>query len=105
MYVKTRLPVYEGDGLIHGAPAPGRVAAAWSDVEGIRDIRGLETRARQLRGETLARLLRQFVAWARRRLSDSRSAALDEYLSRATSLADVERRLREVERNGSFLPG
>jgi len=100
MYVKNKLPLYEGDGFIHAGPA-----ACPADPRVPESLRDLERRARKLRGETIARLSAQAVAWVRRRLLYSRDAAIDEYLSHASSLADVERRLREIERNGSFLPG
>lgn len=103
MYVKNKLPIYEGDGFIHAGPAVG--AADSLAAEAPRGIRDLERQARKLRAETVARLIAQAAAWVQQRFLYSRNAAVDEYLSRATSLADVERRLREIERNGSFLPG
>jgi hypothetical protein len=106
MYVKNGLPAYEGDGFIHaGLAAGGAVNPPIDDANAGRGIRELEQQARRMRGEAVAALLGKFIAWLRRKAMQSRSAALDEYLSRSTSLADIERRLREVERNGSFLPG
>lgn len=106
MYVKDRLPVYEGDGFIHaGLPAHSTVNSPGRQAKRAPGIRDPEGEAWRLRGEVIADLLCKCAAWARRKALQSRSAALDEYLSHSTSLADIERRLREVERNGSFLPG
>jgi hypothetical protein len=97
--------MYEGDGFIHAGPAASAANPRACDTQGGRGIRDLEGEAWRLRGEVIADLLGKFVAWIRRKALESRSAALDEYLSHSTSLADIEHRLREVERNGGTLPG
>lgn len=105
MYVRNRLPMYEGDGFIHAGLTAGRAPDPTRSGEGRRRVRDPEGEAWRLRGEFIADLLGKLVAWVRHKAMQSRSAALDDYLSRSTSLADIERRLRQVERNGSFLPG
>lgn len=105
MYVKNRIPMYEGDGFIHATLPAGGANSPMRKPESGHWIRDLELQARKMRGEVVAELLGKFVAWVRRKALESRSAALDDYLSRSTSLADIERRLREIERNGNFLPG
>lgn len=106
MYVKNRMPMYEGDGFIHAGPTASNAAnPPTRKPENSPGIGEIEHQARKMRGEVIAELIGNFVAWVRRKALESRSAALDDYLSHSTSLADIERRLREVERNGSFLPG
>jgi len=106
MYAKNRMPMYEGDGYIHAGPAAGSAAnPPVQRPEHASETRNLEQQARRMRGEVVAELLGNLIAWLQRKAAESRSAALDDYLSHSTSLADIERRLREIERNGSFLPG
>lgn len=105
MYVRNGLSMYEGDGFIHAGLTAGRAVDPMHKAESRRRIGDPEGEAWRLRGELIADFLGKLVAWARRKVLESRSAALEEYLSHSTSLADIERRLREVERNGSFLPG
>jgi hypothetical protein len=83
MKTKNRMPLYEGDGFIHAGDAVG-VSPRW---------------------EAMAELLSEFVDWIRTKSLFGQGSALDSYLARASSLADVERRLREVERDGRFFPG
>ena len=83
MKAKNRMPMYEGDGLIHSDLAAG-VSPRW---------------------EAVADLLGGFVGWIRAKSRHAQGSALDNYLARASSLADIERRLREVERDGRFFPG
>jgi len=83
MKTKNRMPMYEGDGFIHAGSVVG-VSPRW---------------------EAAAELLSGFAGWVRAKSLFGQGSALDNYLARASSLADVERRLREVERDGRFFPG
>ena len=95
MYARNRIPMYEGDGIIRQGPAvDARPDPQESPAEALP--RGhIEPRtAKPVR--SLGRLL----AWVRRKLQTD--SAIEEYLSRASSLADIERLLRKAERESYF---
>jgi hypothetical protein len=83
MKIRNRMPMYEGDGFIHAGSATA-VSSRW---------------------EAVADLLGGIAGWMHKKSQRARSNALDDYLARASSLADIERRLREIERDGRFFPG
>ena len=103
MYAKSRVPMYEGDGFIHSMQ--DRLPASRTNATAVSEHREIEPRARQLRSEALARLLRRLAAWLEKKIMRVRMSALENYLSRSSDLADVERRLRQAERDGRFFPG
>jgi hypothetical protein len=106
MYARNRIPLYEGDSFIHTSPAPGHWEPAPVDVaDAVPDLECIEQRARGLRSETLQDLLGRAIAWIGQKMRLARRSALEEYLSRSSNLADLERRLREAERDGRFPPG
>ena len=106
MYAKNRLPMYEGDGFIHTSPAPGHPQPAPPhDANIVLDLERVEQRARELRSKTLRGLLGRAFAWIGKKLQQARRSELEDYLSRSSNLADLERRLKEAEREGRFLPG
>ena len=83
MKVRNGTPMYEGDGFIHLD----------------------STTAAIHRWEAAAGMIGEFFAWAQGKFQGLRTSALDDYLARASSLADIERRLRQAEREGRFFPG
>jgi len=129
--VNARVPIYEGDGLLHDAleraarpatvrierrarierertaPAVETVAAAPTREE----IWEIERRARALRAEAIADLFsRLFRAVANvfraaeRSLYRAHQRDIEHYLAQATDNADLERRLRELERSPNLDP-
>jgi hypothetical protein len=105
MYAKNRLPMYEGDSFIHTSPAPSHLPAPVQDANVVLDLERVEQRARELRSKTLRGLLGRAFAWIGKKLQQARRSELEDYLSRSSNLADLERRLKEAEREGRFLPG
>jgi hypothetical protein len=102
MYAKNTVPQYEGDGYLHAGPAAG----VSPRVEPLHlDYVQIEQEARRLRSEALAEWLERLSGWLKLKLSRPRTTALEEYLSHSSSLADVERRLREAERDGRYFTG
>jgi hypothetical protein len=119
--MRLEAPLYEGDGLIR----PGPVVSDRSlSVRGETDmgaelvhrntipdaapseavdIAAIEARARALRAATIAawfaRLGERLNEW----LESARRRQAEEYLARAQSHAELEARLRELERRG-YLP-
>jgi len=103
MYAKNAVPLYDGDGYLHAGAASGgknrQAPPAWMDPIQV------EREAQRLRGEALAELLGSVYAWVKLKLSRLKTSELDDYLAGSTSLADVERRLRDAERNGRYFTG
>jgi len=103
MYAKNAVPLYDGDGYLHAGPVSGgrktEAAPVWIDPIQI------EREAQRLRGETMAELLGRIYAWVKLRFARLRTSELDRYLAGSTSLADVERRLRDAERSGRYFTG
>jgi len=86
--------MYEGDGIIRSGPK-------W---DGPGPEHGPETASARdgqpSKQPSLAHLFRELLGWARTKLRST--SALDDYLSRASSLADVERLLRKAESEKRF---
>lgn len=87
----ARVPIYEGDGLLRKAPAK---ATRPSRTEAER----VERRARELRAELIADLFSRLFRWIERSFWRARQRDLEHYLSQATDAADLERRMRALER-------
>jgi len=103
------LPLYEGDGYLrepgpYGARAESAAGnAAEHKTGGERsapDTLELQRKARELRADTLRAWFPKAAAWARDRIHYARMCEAERYLSQATDLADLERRLHEAERRG-----
>ncbi|MCS7100793.1 MAG: DUF3563 family protein [Burkholderiaceae bacterium] len=84
--------LYEGDGLIHAAPKARRAA----DRLGPAERQALAER----RAEVLRRMFPKLASWMKDRWQMARMTAVERYLSEATDVFDLERRIREVERRG-----
>jgi hypothetical protein len=106
-------PLYEGDSLLRSGPAFGSDAAEDTGAvvppvdpkrEGPRaEQRGeweIESQAHGLRATYAGELLRR--AWARLEawLEEARRSRDEAYLARSQNLADLESRLRKLERDG-----
>jgi hypothetical protein len=89
--MRTYYPLYEGDGYLHPARQSSGV-----------DSRAIETRARALRGETLKALLTRFGQWLETSLRPGPRRDVEAYLAQSTDHADLERRLRDVERKNQL---
>lgn len=111
--MNARVPIYEGDGLLrealeNAARKPAAERRAESPIEAFdpasEEIRAIERRAREMRAEVAAGMFSRFFGkvfgalgrWFER----AHQRDIERYLSKATDNADLERRLREVERTG-----
>jgi hypothetical protein len=63
----------------------------------------LERRARALRAAAIRSALVGFWAWVKRSTATARRRRAEEYLARAQSIAELETRLRKLERTGHLL--
>ncbi|HEY6862546.1 MAG TPA: DUF3563 family protein [Burkholderiales bacterium] len=92
--MRTTYPLYEGDGYL-------RTAARNEKPSGV-DTRAIEARARALRGETLKALVARFGQWLEASLRPGPRRDVEAYLAQSTDHADLERRLRDVERKNQL---
>jgi hypothetical protein len=109
--VKLATPLYEGDSIIRPGPT------AWADSVGevhdtadfvqrdsaSVDLAKIEARARVLRAAAVADYLARAWDWLGGQLDRARRRREEEYLARAQSLAELEDRLRKLERQGQLL--
>jgi hypothetical protein len=97
--MRITYPLYEGDGYLHFRAAPA--SARKPELSGT-DIRAIEARARALRRETVSALLTRFGQWLEARLRPGVRRDVETYLAQSTDHADLERRLRDVERKNQL---
>jgi hypothetical protein len=64
------------------------------------DTFGIERRARALRAAAVRSALVSFWSWVERLFETSRRRRVEGYLARAQSIAELEARLRKLERGG-----
>ena len=103
MYAKNNVPLYDGDGYLHAGPVSGAESRG-APLARLNYIE-IERKAHRLRGEAMAELFGRLYARVRAKLGRRRNSALEDYLARSSSLADVERRLRDAERDGRYFTG
>jgi hypothetical protein len=112
--MKIELPLYEGDSIIRHGPtmSPGPVAGQdhadstplvpQRNIDPI-DILDIEARARRLRAAAIADIVGRFAKWLGASLDRARRRREEEYLARAQNLAELEHRMRKLERQGHLL--
>ncbi len=97
------LPIYEGDGYLRqtdlAVALPTRKAVASGPFDGLTP-RLIERRAHELRAAAIGGMAMRLLQGARDWLSNAPAFEAERFLSRATDLADLERRLVEAERRG-----
>lgn len=102
--LNLRIPLYEGDGYLRlprsPAASPQRESEHASD-EAI-DLRAVERKARALKLVTVAKAFSQVFDWLEERYQRARWRDIDAYLSRSADHADLERRLKQLERGNRF---
>lgn len=106
-------PLYEGDGLIRPGPAfandqRGGVEAPVQEPKMVQrgtskrtvDLVEIESRARKMRAEFIGGWLARLGAWVTGWLESASRRRAEEYLARAQSHAELESRMRDLERRG-----
>jgi hypothetical protein len=120
--MKLQLPLYEGDSIIRHGPttSPGPVAghskahstprilqrtiAAVPTAVPALDMAEIEAQARALRAAVIADLAGRAWSWLGTYFERGRRRRQEEYFARrAQNLAEVEHRLRKLERQGHLL--
>ena len=82
------LPLYEGDSLIRSGHLLPRVET----------LETIEREARQLRARTVWMYLERFANWVEHAVWKARQRDVARFLSRATDHADLERRMKALDR-------
>lgn len=111
-------PMYDGDSIIRPGPeaqstAPETVTESDStpkmvhrkvapskDDPMVLDSFEIERRARALRAAAVRSALISFWSWVERSFETARRRRVEQYLARAQSIAELEARLRKLERGG-----
>ena len=117
--MKLQVPLYEGDSIIRYGPttSPEPVAGqrqAHSTPKILRrsstatsqpalDIPEIEARARALRAAAIADLASRAWTWLGAYFERAHRRREEEYLARSQSLAELEHRLRKLERRGQLM--
>ena len=119
--MKLQLPLYEGDSIIRYGPttSPEPVTGprqAHSTPKILQrssppaptslpalDIPEIEARARALRAVAIAEMAGRAWTWLGTYFERARRRRQEEYLARSQSLAELEYRLRKLERQGQLL--
>ncbi|MGH8680003.1 MAG: RSP_7527 family protein [Burkholderiales bacterium] len=120
--MKLQLPLYEGDSIIRYGPTtspdpvagpqqshstpkiPQRSSSIGAATDSaVVDIAEIEARARALRAEAIAELAGRAWTWLGTYFERARRRREEEYLARSQSLAELEHRLRKLERQGHLL--
>lgn len=100
--MNARVPIHPSDDLLQVALA-NAAKPARSRVEAIpepshADVQEIERRARALRAELIAHRFARFGRWIERAFWRAGQRDVEYYLSQATDAADLERRMRRLER-------
>ncbi len=104
--MNARVPLFDGGGELRDALAKAARPASTTPERGAPALRLLdsqerweiERQARALRAQAIADLFGRFFRWIERALWRAQQRDLERYLSQSTSHADLERRMRELER-------
>ncbi len=102
MDFKNRFPMYEGDSYMH--PSPVQFPSEVPSQSENHLHRAQQDSCKPRTGAVRALLLR-IADWLDRVLQHPRRQALEDYLAHSSDLADLERRLQRIERDGRFIPG
>lgn len=92
--MRAPTPIYEGDGLFHDAPRSVEATAARSTTAD-----GAARAVAVRRAEAMRSLFPKLFSWFADQFDNARMREVERYLSQATDLCDLERRIRRLERN------
>lgn len=101
--MNTRIPLYEGDGHFH-RPTPGLLQdgatarATRRTTLTPETLVSIELQARRMRSAMIQSMLTRFYDWLGQRSREVLRGRAEAYLDRSTDVADLERRMRLIER-------
>ena len=119
--MKLQLPLYEGDSIIRYGPTtspdpvagqqqahstpkiPQRSSTPAATSGCALDLPEIEARARALRAAAIAEMVSRAWRWLGTYFERARRRREEEYLARSQNLAELEHRLRKLERQGHLL--
>ncbi len=119
--MRFQLPMYEGDSFLRPGPeadsrtlkspqephsTPEMLQRKIAPVEAdllVLDHFEIERRARALRAAAIRSAAASFWGWVERLFETARRRRVEEYLAGARSVAELEARLRKLERHGHLL--
>jgi len=119
--MKIQLPLYEGDSIIRYGPTtspdpvagqqqahstpkiPQRSSTPAATSGCALDLPEIEARARALRAAAIAEMVSRAWRWLGTYFERARRRREEEYLARSQNLAELEHRLRKLERQGHLL--
>lgn len=102
--MNTGIPLYEGDGHFHRPATPsllqdGATARATKRTPLTTEaLVSIELQARRLRAATIQTMLARFYDWIGQRSREVLRGRAEGYLGQSTDVADLERRMRMIER-------
>jgi hypothetical protein len=101
--MRLTAPLYEGDSLLRYGPGFGTGEAPAADATSAEpvpalDVAGIEARARAMRAAYVSALLNRLWTRIETWFEDGRRARDEAYLAQANSHADLEARMRRLER-------
>ncbi len=103
--MNARLPMYEGDGFIRQGLSTAineegaNNGANLSSVPDFEELGSLHREARRLRSEHVGRVIHSIIAWIGDIPRRARQDSAERFIAGASDHADVERRIRALERN------
>ena len=102
--MKIRFPLYEGDGYLHyrGHQVVESTAPVEQRTTAQIKVPLIDKRARELRGAAISKAFCRLSGWIERKIGNAKRRRIDAYLSQSTDRADLERRLKEIERNSQL---
>jgi hypothetical protein len=83
--------------------APARAVEPYAAEPFVIDTFEIERRARALRAAAIRSALVSLWSWVERSFETARRRRVEEYLARAQSVAELEERLRQLERGGHLV--
>jgi len=101
--MKIRLPLYEGDGYLHYRGELVETTAPVQQPTPMQmQVPVIEQRAREFPSVAASEVFRRLAGWIELKIGKVKRRDIDAYLSQSTGHADLERRLKEIERNSQL---
>ena len=100
--MSIRRQMYEGDSLIHAGPCSASQTRADEPPAGESPQSGGGAAVAKRRSAAMRGFFPKLSVWLSNRIHFARMREIDSYLSQATDLADLERRIARIERGAHW---